>query len=83
MHSHCLSVHFPEKGPNAYFFKISIFLILYTLLLTHLELEYLSWSCKASEFLISHTFQRKCYISIARTGKFIIYVLGLFSLKQR
>ena len=28
------------------------------------------------EFLISHTFQRKRYISIARTG---IYALGLFA----
>ena len=29
--------------------------------------------CPASEFLISHTFQRKHYISIAHTGHFIMY----------
>ena len=37
-------------------------------LCTHREPEYLSWSCKALNFLISHTFHRKRYISIARTG---------------
>ena len=44
------------------------------LLLTRRESEYLSWM-KCSECLISHTFQRKCYISIARTGNFIMYAL--------
>ena len=29
---------------------------------------------EGSEFLISHTFQRKCYISIVRTGNFIMCV---------
>ena len=29
-----------------------------------------------TEFLISHTFQRKCYICIVRTRNFIMYVLG-------
>ena len=31
-----------------------------------------------SEFLISHTFQRKRYTSIAHTGNFIMYALGHF-----
>ena len=35
-----------------------------------------------SEFLISHTFQCKRYISIARTGNFIMYALGPFSQKR-
>ena len=26
---------------------------------------------------VNHTFQRKCYISIARTGDFIMHALGL------
>ena len=37
---------------------------------------------EGSEFLISHTFQRKRYISIARTGNFIMYGLGPFSRKR-
>ena len=32
--------------------------------------------------LISHTFQRKRYISIARTGNSIMYALGPFSRKR-
>ena len=36
---------------------------------------------KGSEFLISHTFRRKRFISIARTGNVIMYVLGPFSRK--
>ena len=74
--------HFREKGPNACFFKIQFFYtlevwnVLYTLLLTHWELECLSWSC----FLI--TFQRKSYISFARTGNFIVYVFGSISRKR-
>ena len=33
-----------------------------------------------SEFVISHTFQRKCYISIARTGNFYdVCVRSLFT----
>ena len=31
-----------------------------------------------SEFLISHTFQRKRYTSIAHTGNFLMYALGHF-----
>ena len=36
---------------------------------------------KGAEFLItySHTFQRRRYISIARTGIFVMYALGPFS----
>ena len=41
-------------------------------------LEYLSWIC-ALNFFISHTFQCKCYISIACTRDFIMYALGPFS----
>ena len=37
---------------------------------------------QGSEILISHTFQRKRYISIARTGNFITYVLGPFAWNQ-
>ena len=44
-------------------------------------LEYLSWIC-ALNFFISHTFQCKCYISIACTRDFIMYALGPFSRKQ-
>ena len=33
-------------------------------------------------FLISHIFQHKRYISIARIGNFIMYVLGPFSRKE-
>ena len=33
-------------------------------------------------FLISHIFQHKRYISIARIGNFIMYVLAPFSRKQ-
>ena len=54
--------------------------VLYTLLLTHRESEYSSWSCKAINYFIRHTFQRKHYISIARTGNFIKYALGPFSI---
>ena len=32
--------------------------------------------------LISHTFQRKRYISIASTGNFIMHALGPFSRKR-
>ena len=35
-----------------------------------------------SEFVISHTSQRKRYISIVRTGNFIMYALGPFSRKR-
>ena len=35
-----------------------------------------------SEFIISHTFQRKRCISIAHTGNFILYALGPLSRKQ-
>ena len=63
-----------EKGPNACFFQNWIFLevcnVLYTLLITHWESKYLSWSC--SDFFISH--QRKRYISIARTIIYAIHV---------
>ena len=31
---------------------------------------------EGSDFFISHTFERKRYISIARTGNFITYALG-------
>ena len=31
-----------------------------------------------SQYLISHTFQRKRYISIAHTREFIMYALGPF-----
>ena len=37
---------------------------------------------QGSEFVISHTFQRKRYISIAGTGSFIMYALGPFSRKR-
>ena len=37
---------------------------------------------KGSEFLISHTFQRKHYISIACTGNVMMYALGPFSRKR-
>ena len=35
-----------------------------------------------SEFSISHTFRRRRYISIARTGNLILYPLGPFSRKR-
>ena len=35
-----------------------------------------------SDFLISHTFQHKRYISIACTGNFIMYALRPFSRKR-
>ena len=35
-----------------------------------------------AEFLISHTFQCKRYISTASTGNFIMYALGPFSRKR-
>ena len=52
-------------------------------LLTHCKSEYLSWSCKTLIFFISHTFQRKRYISVARTGNFIIYAQGPFLMMVR
>ena len=37
---------------------------------------------KGTAFVTSHTFQRKPYISIARTGNLITYALGPFSRKR-
>ena len=74
--------HFREKGPNACFFKISFFFCCWYSENLKCSLHIASYALRigvsvmelpGSEFLISHAFQRKPYISIARTGNFIIY----------
>ena len=45
--------------------------VIYILLLTHRDSEYLSWSCKALNFELA-----QCYISITPTGNVIMYALG-------
>ena len=58
-----------------------MFISIFEMSSTHcfLRIENLSiLSIHGSEFLISRTFQRKRYISIACTGNFIMYVLGPF-----
>ena len=47
-----------------------------------LRIENRSMELKGAEFLISHTFELKRYISIARIGNIIIYTLGPFSQKR-
>ena len=46
-----------------------------------LRSEYPSSSCEALNFSLA-IHQRKCYISIARTGNFIMYTLGPFLRKR-
>ena len=41
-----------------------------------LTIEVSVMELKGAEFLISHAFQRKRYISIARIGNFMMYALG-------
>ena len=50
----------------------------------HTENRSICHGVVSSEFLISHTFQRRSYISIARTENFIMYAraLGPFSRKR-
>ena len=47
-----------------------------------LTIEVSVMELKGAELLISHAFQRKCYISIARTGNCMMYALGPFSRKR-
>ena len=77
---------FHEKGPNQFFFfkisnlgslKCSLHIPSYAL-----RSEVSVMELQGSEFLISRTFQLKRYISIARTGNFIMYALGPFSRKR-
>ena len=63
---------FQRKKGHVLFFILEVFRnVIYILLLTHRDSEYLSWSCKALNFELA-----QCYISITPTGNVIMYALG-------
>ena len=68
--------HFRKKACFSGFQLFDIQNVVYIL---HTGSEYLSWSCKAMNFLLAIHFSASVYISIAPTGNFIIHVLGPFS----
>ena len=69
---------FPRKGPNACILKIAIFVIFQKSEMSSTKCFLRNENrniCHGVVFVISHTFQPKRYISIVRTGNFIMYAL--------
>ena len=75
---------FPKRGLTNVFFQYFNFLKIFYLDIASYEPRtgVSVTMLYDAEFLISHTIQRKRYISIARTVNFIMYVLGFFLRKR-